>query len=59
MDDDELLDALIEGVTECRELAERLNAPAELIAKLVELDELSDEDTDEGEAEEDEEDEAE
>jgi len=43
MDDDELLDALIEGVTECRELAERLHAPAELIAKLVELDELSDE----------------
>jgi hypothetical protein len=58
MDDDELLDALIEGVTECRELAQKLHAPAELIAKLVELDELSDEEEAE-EAEDDEEDEPE
>jgi hypothetical protein len=57
MEDDELLDALIEGVTECRILAERLHAPAELIAKLVELDELSDEEAEEedDEKEEDEE----
>jgi hypothetical protein len=54
MDDDELLDALIEGVTECRELAEKLHAPAELIAKLVELDELSDEEDDGDNIEEDE-----
>jgi hypothetical protein len=57
MEDDELLDALIEGVTECRELAERLHVPAELIAKLVELDELSDEEAEEEDDEDDEEDE--
>jgi hypothetical protein len=59
MDDDELLEALIDGVTECRELAMKLHAPAELIAKLVELDELSDEEEEAEEEEADEEDEPE